>query len=363
MVIMAILQAGIIKTLVRCHYDPSRKIMTCKRRTIQHSRRDTELRILACICHEDNVPTIINILEASNPTRASPIGVYVLELVELVGQALPLLINRQKNKKSHSTARTDQIVNAFCQYEKRQQGIVSVQCFTSIAPFATIDEDICSMALEKITSLVIIPFQKSDGPALGVMQRNVLQKSSCSVGILVDRARGILKSNSCFALKVCVIFIGGPDDREALAYGTRMGEHPNINITVIRIYKIRHEEFDLVETQLDFNALNDYRIIHGDNSRAEFKEVGVSEGPETAEVLHSLSEGFDLMLVGRRHDEGSSIVIGLSEWCEVRELGVIGDMLTSSDYKSQASVLVVQQEGYIVDVVTESSIQLSRQYP
>lgn len=369
MVLMAILQAGIIKPLVRSLYDPSRKNMAYKRRTIQHSRRDTELRILACICHEDNVPAVINILEASNPTSVSPIGVYVLELVELVGQAMPLLINHQTNKTSHSNARSDRIVNAFSQYQIRNQGIVAVQCFTSIAPFVTIHDDICSLALEKITSLVIIPFQKFDSPALRVMQNKVLQMASCSVGILVDRAHGILNapktmSDSWFALHVCVIFIGGPDDREALAYGTRMAEHPNINITVIRIYEIGHKEFDLIETQLDLNAVNDFRIIHADNSRALYKDVGVSEGPETAEVLHSLSEGFDLMLVGRRRDEALSLLMGLSQWCEVRELGVIGDMLTSSDYKSKASVLVVQQKASVVDDVTAtSSIQLgSRQY-
>ncbi|KAF7143840.1 hypothetical protein RHSIM_Rhsim05G0226200 [Rhododendron simsii] len=368
MVLMATLQAGIIKPLVRSLYDPSRKNTAYKRRTIQHSRRDTELRILACICHEDNVPAVINILEASNPTSASPIGVYVLELVELVGQAMPLLINHQTNKTSHSNARSDRIVKAFSQYQIRNQEIVAVQCFTSIAPYATIHDDICSLALEKITSLVIIPFQKFDSPALRVMQNKVLQVASCSVGILIDRAHGILKapktlSDSWFTLHVCVIFIGGPDDREALAYGTRMAEHPNINITVIRIYEIGHKEFDLIETQLDLNAVNDFRIIHADNSRAVYKDVGVSDGPETAEVLHSLSEGFDLMLVGRRRDEGSSILMGLSQWCEVRELGVIGDMLTSSDYKSEASVLVVQQQASVVDDVNAaSSIQLSRQY-
>jgi hypothetical protein len=34
------------------------------------------------------------------------------------------------------------------------------------------------------------------------------------------------------------------------------------------------------------------------------------------------------------------------EWCDCPELGVIGDILTSSNFISRSSVLVVQQYGY-----------------
>ncbi|GFY83820.1 hypothetical protein Acr_03g0005940 [Actinidia rufa] len=321
MVIMAILHSAIITPLVRRLYDPSRRSVVYRRRMIQHSRHNGELRILACVHQEDNVLTLTNILEASNPTRESPISVYVLELVELIGQAMPLLTSHKTNKLSRSNTRSTRIVRAFQQFEMRNHGVVMVQCFTSIAPFRTIDNDICSLALDKVVSLVIIPFHKTDGQAIKIIQKK-----------------------------------GGPDDREALAFGTRMAEHPNITVTVIHIFDNELDHVDLSETQQDLSAINDFKIVHMDNGRAVYKEEGVREGPETVELLRSLGEGFDLMLVGRRHEENSRLTCGLLEWCEVRELGVIGDMLTSSDFKNDASVLVVQQQPSEVDVVTESSV-------
>ncbi|XP_057468565.1 cation/H(+) antiporter 15-like [Actinidia eriantha] len=367
MVIMAILHSAIVTPLVRRLYDPSRRSVVYRRRMIQHSRHNGELRILACVHQEDNVLTLTNILEASNPTRESPISVYVLELVELIGQAMPLLISHKTNKFSRSNTRSTRIVRAFQQFEMRNHGVVMVQCFTSIAPFRTIDNDICSLALDKVVSLVIIPFHKTDGQAIKVIQKKVLQKAPCSVGILVDKeTTKTLKTGSgsgsgpgpgaWFTLHVCVIFLGGPDDREALAFGTRMAEHPNITVTVIHVFDNELDHVDLSERQQDLSAINDFKIVHMDNSRAVYKEEGVREGPETVELLRSLGEGFDLMLVGRRHEENSRLTCGLLEWCEVRELGVIGDMLTSSDFKNDASVLVVQQQPSEVDVVTESSV-------
>jgi hypothetical protein len=33
---------------------------------------------------------------------------------------------------------------------------------------------------------------------------------------------------------VCVVFFGGPDDREALELAGRMAEHPGVQVTVVR---------------------------------------------------------------------------------------------------------------------------------
>ena len=55
----------------------------------------------------------------------------------------------------------------------------------------------------------------------------VLENARCSVGILVDRGFGggthVPASNVSYS--VTVLFFGGCDDREALAYGVRMAEH------------------------------------------------------------------------------------------------------------------------------------------
>ncbi|KAK9289681.1 hypothetical protein L1049_007839 [Liquidambar formosana] len=189
MVIMAMLNTATFTPLVGALYDPSKRYVAYKRRTIQHSRRNAELRILACIHQPDDVPTIINILETSNPTRQSPIGVYVLDMVKLQsGHATSQLINHRYDKSpTRITSRISHIIKAFRRYELHNQGIVTIQCFTTISPYATMHDDICALALEKSTSLVIIPFRVSFSMSMRTMNKNVLENAPCSVGILIDR--------------------------------------------------------------------------------------------------------------------------------------------------------------------------------
>lgn len=64
----------------------------------------------------------------------------------------------------------------------------------------------------------------------------------------------------------------------------------------------------------------------------------MTEAANTAQVLKSIDKDFDLILVERRHDEESLMLIFLSECTEMAELGAIGDLLVSSDFESMASV-------------------------
>lgn len=67
---------------------------------------------------------------------------------------------------------------------------------------------------------------------------NVLQRARCTVGILVDRGlecsvaageEGEEKKD-----RVVVMFLGGADDREAVAYGIRLAMNPSVSVTVVR---------------------------------------------------------------------------------------------------------------------------------
>ncbi|CAK9150447.1 unnamed protein product [Ilex paraguariensis] len=366
MVIMAILNAAAVTLLLRSLYNPSRRHVTYKRRTIQENRLNAEFRILACIFQEDNVPIIINILEASNPCRESPIGVYVLDLVELVGRAMPLFITHKLNRNpSNKSTRSHRIIRAFCQYEGRNEGLVNLQCFTSIAPYATIYSDICAVALEKSISLVIIPFHKANGHSIRAVNKSVLENAPCSVGILVDQRmveNSKARHRSWFTFHVCVIFIGGPDDRETLVYGARMAEHPGIRLTIIRITALNNDTNDInADRELDFNAVNKFKDDTMDNNRVVYKEEGVTEGSGTTRVLQSLNNNsYDIVLVGRRHDAESSIMSGLAAWSEIVELGVIGDILSSSDLKGNAAVLVVQQQALLAEDMLQSHIDTDK---
>ncbi|CAL2257635.1 unnamed protein product [Prunus armeniaca] len=74
---------GPILALIHKSNGPSKKHT---HRSIRRIKPNSEFRILTCI-HSSNVLSIINLLEASNPTKQSPIFVFAVHLVELSGHA------------------------------------------------------------------------------------------------------------------------------------------------------------------------------------------------------------------------------------------------------------------------------------
>lgn len=87
----------------------------------------------------------------------------------------------------------------------------------------------------------------------GVNQR-VLKNAPCSVAVLVDRGFGTEaqtpQPTTSVAQRVCIIFFGGPDDREALELGGRMAEHPAVKVTVIRFVEKEGKESNGVTLRL-----------------------------------------------------------------------------------------------------------------
>ncbi|KAJ1405045.1 Sodium/solute symporter superfamily [Sesbania bispinosa] len=379
MVIMTVLMTAIIVPGISAIYKPSSKgFISYKRRTIQMSKKDAEFRVLVCIHTPRNVPTMINLLEASNPTKKSPICIYVLHLVELSGRTSALLIVHNSTRPDHpalnrTRAQSDHIINAFENYEQHADH-VSVQPLTAISPYSTMHEDICNLAEDKRVAFIIIPFHKQqtvDGGmevtnmAFRTVNQNVLANAPCSVGILVDR--GLNGSNRMAADQVChnvaVLFFGGPDDREALSYGWRMSEHQGISLTVMRFVPgedivgprmnpsqnqdepriLTVETDEDTEKQLDEKLINWFMESHANDDSIIYIEKMVNNGEETVAAIRSLGDVHGLFIVGRGQGMISPLTAGLTDWSECPELGAIGDLLASSDFVATASVMVVQQ--------------------
>ncbi|KAI7998964.1 Cation/H(+) antiporter 15 [Camellia lanceoleosa] len=130
-----------------------------------------------------------------------------------------------------------------------------------------------------------------------------------------------------------------------------MVNNPAIRLAVIRL--IAEDDFitDLVETKLDERAINELKNLYKSNEGIEYIEMIVKDRANTVEVLQFLDDQYDLMLVGRRLDNESPLVSGLTHWSFVLELGIIGDILASSDMKCNALVLVLQQQSTIEDIL------------
>ncbi|GLT58663.1 hypothetical protein SLA2020_315340 [Shorea laevis] len=356
-VIGILLNSAIVPLLVKLLYDPfSRKYAGYQKRNIMYLKRNAEFRILVCVHRPENVSAFIDLLNATGPTKQSPNVVYVLHLIELIGRASPVFIAHQRKETRVSDRYFESVILAFNQYEQRSWGLVTVNPFTAISPTKLMHEDICTLALDKQTSFLLLPFHRKwaiDGSieSESLMIRNlncsVLERAPCSVGILIDRgvvgrltSRRTSTWSATPTYSVGIVFFGGKDDREALALAKRMANDPKVSLTVIHFVS-KDDNKGIMDHLLDAEVL---RNVKKDNSM--YMEEEVKDGPQTALILRSIVDGYDLLIVGRRQGIDSVQTSGLSEWSEYPELGIIGDLLASPDFESRTSVLVVQQQQY-----------------
>ncbi|KAE9596217.1 putative cation/H+ exchanger [Lupinus albus] len=225
-VLSIIVVNAIITPLIKLLYDPSKQYYYITRCSMQHSKRESKLHIMVCIHKNENIPTMMSLLEASYASEESNIEVIALILVEIMGRSRPLLVAHQPHETLNSTSpKSTQIHNAFRQYAYQHKGCAKVQSFTSISNFDTMHDDVCRIALDRSANILIMPFHKHwkiDGSVVVIsraiqdMNIKILERAPCSVGILVDRGMISSSLSSLLSSKpvyhVAVFFIGGADD-------------------------------------------------------------------------------------------------------------------------------------------------------
>ncbi|KAI3862489.1 hypothetical protein MKX03_011577 [Papaver bracteatum] len=380
MVIVAVVTIAVLIPTVTAVYSPGGRFVPNKRRTIQKSKPDAELRLLACIHNPRDVPTITRLLDITHPSKKSPIYVFALLLVELTGRASAMLIVHNTRKSglpamNRTQSKSNQIVNAFENYEQNA-AFVTVQPLTAMSPYSTMHEDICNLAEDKRVSIVILPFHKQQtiyggmeepNPAFRTVNQNVLANAPCSIGILVDRGLGASArdTNSNGGNNIVVLFFGGPDDREALAYALRMSENPSVSLTVHRFipgeeargWSRRHDgdstDNDMLsvvtdnerERQLDEDFISDFRMKTSNNESVVYKKIVTNNGEDTVSAIKSMDHDHDLYIVGRGQGMPSPLTDGLTDWSKYPELGAIGDILASAGVGGAAICSLVTRSG------------------
>ena len=267
---------------------------------------------------------------------------------------------------------------------------VTVRPMTAISGFEDMHEDICSTAADKRTALIILPFHKSprfDGhfdstPGFRTVNQKVLKHSPCSVAILIDRGVGgsAQVPSSSVDHSVVVYFFGGPDDREALAYGFRMAEHPGVKLHVIRFLTSDSNGGADDHVSIPVRAVSvgselaEIGKLEASDSRYQFSLHGLDQGRQRElddevlghvhrkeaandgrvtyeeliitnplEEVVRLSSGraYDIILVGRSRRPTPFLARFGRGRAEYPELGPIGDALMAPQIR--ASVLVFQQ--------------------
>ncbi|KAH1214448.1 Cation/H(+) antiporter 14 [Glycine max] len=343
--------------IVKFLYDPSKSYLSfTKRRTIEHALSNAVLPLMACIHYEEDTLPMINCLEMSHSTIENPICFHVLHLVELTGRTIPVLIDHQHENKANNTLHSkhsQSITNVFKSYEQHNMGNVMVKLYTSISPFETMHDEICLQAAQKRVCMLIVPFHKQwrDGQVMEsahhvrTLNLHLLRTAPCSVGILVERGKLTRNNplNSVSFYSVGIVFIEGPDDREALAYAMRMADHSNIKVTLIRLMEPCMKSRQLMNRDPDGDLIHKFKVDYIQIKRHDYREEVLRDSVEMVSFIKSLEGCFDLILAGRCHENDSSLFSGFNEWNEYPELGSVADMLVSSDSTFDGSVLVVQQ--------------------
>ncbi|KAI4326867.1 hypothetical protein L6164_019392 [Bauhinia variegata] len=371
MILMAIFTTFITTPLVVAVYKPARKtrIADYKHKTIERKNPNSQLRVLLCFHSAKNIPSMINLLEASRGTeKREALCVYSLHLREFSERSSSMLTVRKARKnglpfwnKSHPSD-SNHFNLVFEAY--RQLSQVTVRPMTAISSMDDMHEDICITAERKRAAVIILPFhkhQRLDGSLettrndFGSINRRVLEHAPCSVGILVDRGLGgtshVSASNVSYFLTV--LFFGGGDDREALSYGARMAEHPGIKLRVIRFIVEPNISGEIVRVDMGNNSSS--QLVSADEEfLSEFKQKIAEDGSVTYDekLVRNATESIaairefsncNLFVVGRRPNGEVAFALKNSEY---PELGPVGGLLASQDFPITASVLVMQQYQY-----------------
>lgn len=374
---IAIIAAPLVKIL----YDPSKRYKGHTRRTMmQHYFNDNiELRVVSCIHRQENVPPTVNILESLCIDNENPFCIYLLHLRELVGRVTSVILPYKKIKSSpYGNPATDIVVNAFTAFEDRKNGnnykgisnnndddnnihipgadCVTVQPYVNVAPYTSMYDDICDLAISKKASMVLVPFHRTIGFSGAIeevsedirqVNLSVLKHSPCTVAILIDHGHNtdIDTALDNTIHNVVVYFLGGCDDRESLALAMRIGLNPRVGITVFH-FKLKEDETKVDENEdiLDNQMIEAFTVEFRNRNNMIYREEFVEDGEEMVDNIRMTSNAFDLIIVGRRQELSESpLTEGMSAWSEFSELGIIGDMLASKDLDCQISTLVIQQ--------------------
>ncbi|KAI4305389.1 hypothetical protein L6164_028759 [Bauhinia variegata] len=354
LVLMTAAMTAILTPLICILYDPTRPYMLNERRTIQHSQPDKELNIVLSILDQQRISGIIDLLEASSPTITSPFNIKALHLVELVGSASPVFIDHEQQEvpPKYEFPRTINSLKHF--QELKGTDFIKLHLFTSISPRRTMYQDICELALEHKATLIILPFPKKaiyniEGTRITevrprIMHSNVIAHAPCSVAILVDKGIINLEANNTgHSYRFVVLFLGGPDAREALVYADRMVGNVEVNLTVIRFLTHNCEGGSEKERKIDDEVVTWFWVKNELNGRVVYREVVVGSGEETIAAIQAMNDGsYDLWIVGRKQGINPNIISGLRGWSETQELGPIGDYISFVDFSGSA--LVIHQQ-------------------
>ncbi|KAK1282829.1 Cation/H(+) antiporter 28 [Acorus calamus] len=334
---------------------------------VQWADPSAEMNLVVCLHGAHNVAAATCVADmARGEARMS---LYAMDLVEMNDRAAATLVTADGTEGGIEAVTVadeevvelrEQIGAGIKAYERECDGGVTVRRLLAVSKFASMHEDVCNAAEDVAAVLIVLPFHKSVIIAIGghasfqQVNQKILKHAPCSVAILVDRglgrAVGGAGTASCATQQVAVIFVGGRDDREALALAARMSRHPGVSLTAVRLLPetagTALEGEAAAEMEMDDECFAEFYERNVAAGRVGYVEKYAASGGETVRMLKGMEGLYGMFVVGRGGSAAAAargMMSGLRDWEEFPELGLIGDVLASQDFSTTASVLVVQQ--------------------
>ncbi|XWS45745.1 hypothetical protein CRYUN_Cryun14cG0005900 [Craigia yunnanensis] len=347
--------------------------------TLEILNPESELRMLACVYIPRHVSGHVSLISALSGCPIAPIKPYLVHLVELPKKRKSKLMYHQLEEGDQFSDEEEYGGNDVLEINDTVDSFTSeakilIQQSKLVSSFLTINEDLCDGAEDLRVSIIFLPFhkhQRIDGKMENRMEeiRTINQKVSrhapCSVGIFVDRGQtGFQQPHGSTSVQnIATLFFGGPDDREALACSKRISMHSQISLTVIRfipttssrhnswVNDASHKDEEVImaisnigtENEIDNAFVETFYNRYVAQGKAGFIEKYVSDGQETVTALREISDMYSLFIVGKGGRGNNPLTTGMSDWEECPELGLVGDLLASSEMNISGSILVIQR--------------------
>jgi hypothetical protein len=369
---------------------------------------EQELRMLTCSHSAHSTPALLSLVELLVTEPETQPAVQVLHLFD-GGQKRAAAAAAAA---SSTTPYHQQIID---EYDAGRDAITDMNTVVDLywratgVAFRQIDivgrsasrdvDAVCRCAADAHATLLLLPCfkeQRYDGKmACRLEERRelnhgVLARAPCTVGLLVDRpyrsigasfqvpcsvdtsTRTLLHPCSDRAVThvIAAVFLGGPDDREAVSVASRLAENPNIGLTVFRF--VKRSTYDTVTSSTSRAAaiaagddleqpLNEgdaderfmwrFYELYASREMAMYVEKVVESPADVVETLDAMAGMFSLVIVGRGGRQPVELLAGLDRWAEAgREMGAVAEILASNASMEMGSVLVMQQHTVVVPV-------------
>ncbi|MCO5571912.1 hypothetical protein L7F22_025663 [Adiantum nelumboides] len=379
LVLMCLILMFFTTPAVMALYKPARNPVPYIHRKLEGNyKKKDELRILACVHGTRSISGMLNLVESSRVTsNKRPVKLFPLHLIELTERTLSIISlsrNASEDGKTRTLPGDDGILLAFEAYGRVSK--VAVKLLSVVSHLADMHYDVCNAAAETRATVIVLPYnvhQKEDGtieyinnPGFKGVNQKVMQTAPCSVCVLVDRGpwSSTQLSDMTTSHKVAVVFFGGPDDREAVAFGCRLAEHPCVKVWVLRFIPTEGQRqhnhvididgaADIVtEDKRDEEALavvKPFAVAGAEKNswQSIYYEEHEYEDPIEAVVSMAITREFLLVMVGRQSTRLQNR--------DNAELGVVGDALANAGVEMKSSILVIQQHNSSVTALTSSS--------